>query len=127
MKNCALSETAVKISFKGRWCYYFPAPAIDARIFRHKRVLSFFVACDCNLSGSYGGGAYCDPYTGQCPCRYGFRGRQCDKCPAGYYNFPNCQCKLTIIIVIITFMTVIFNCSVHSLISLSILLSLSLS
>lgn len=51
----------------------------------------FFLACECNPSGSYGN--VCDPYNGQCPCRYGARGRQCNKCPAGYYNFPYCQCK----------------------------------
>ena len=53
----------------------------------------FSTACECNPSGSYHGGEICDPYSGQCPCKYGARGRQCNKCPAGYYNFPNCKCK----------------------------------
>lgn len=54
-------------------------------------LFTLFLACECNPSGSYGN--VCDPYNGQCPCRYGARGRQCNKCPAGYYNFPYCQCK----------------------------------
>lgn len=29
--------------------------------------------------------------TGQCKCRPGTYGRQCDECQPGYWNYPNCQ------------------------------------
>nr|XP_058972202.1 laminin subunit alpha-like isoform X2 [Pocillopora verrucosa] len=80
--NQYTGRCSCKLSVRGRRCDECPVKSYG---------FPTCLACDCNLSGSYGGGAYCDPYTGQCPCRYGFRGRQCDKCPAGYYNFPNCQ------------------------------------
>uniref|UniRef100_A0A914S9Z1 Laminin EGF-like domain-containing protein n=1 Tax=Parascaris equorum TaxID=6256 RepID=A0A914S9Z1_PAREQ len=33
----------------------------------------------------------CDPKSGDCPCYANFTGRQCDRCAAGYYDYPYCK------------------------------------
>lgn len=38
--------------------------------------------CTCHPRGSMG--KVCDQNTGQCPCKEGVTGRECDKCAAGY-------------------------------------------
>ena len=40
--------------------------------------------CACNANGS--NGTECDMVSGQCSCRYGIQGRQCDRCRKGYYS-----------------------------------------
>ena len=35
----------------------------------------------------------CDVYGGQCTCKPNVIGRNCDRCAAGYFNFPDCQRK----------------------------------
>lgn len=45
--------------------------------------------CDCDYIGSIG--QSCDLYTGQCLCREGFTGRQCNRCSTGYFGHPNCE------------------------------------
>lgn len=40
--------------------------------------------CNCHPAGSYN--HFCDPSTGQCPCRPGVVGRLCDTCTIGYWG-----------------------------------------
>ena len=41
---------------------------------------------------------YCDLITGQCPCKDGYAGKDCDKCISGYWNSNGeclkCDCNL---------------------------------
>ncbi|KAM3866222.1 laminin subunit alpha-3-like [Diretmus argenteus] len=47
--------------------------------------------CDCSPIGIKGNaGPDCDRVTGQCICKPRIGGRQCDRCAAGYYRFPDC-------------------------------------
>lgn len=51
----------------------------------------FFLACDCNPTGSFSN--KCEEHGGHCKCKPNIVGRQCDKCAPGTYGFsPNgCQ------------------------------------
>lgn len=49
----------------------------------------FFTDCDCNWDGAIDNS--CDVVTGQCSCKAGIFGRQCDQCHPGQWNFPNCK------------------------------------
>ncbi|XP_078791367.1 laminin subunit alpha-3 isoform X1 [Oryzias latipes] len=47
--------------------------------------------CACSPTGiSTNAGPHCDRVSGQCSCKPYVGGRQCDRCAAGYYRFPNC-------------------------------------
>ncbi|KAF3699380.1 Laminin subunit alpha-3 [Channa argus] len=47
--------------------------------------------CECSPSGiDTNAGLDCDRITGQCSCKPRIGGRQCDRCAAGYYHFPDC-------------------------------------
>ncbi|KAM4551973.1 laminin subunit alpha-3-like isoform 1-T1 [Odontesthes bonariensis] len=47
--------------------------------------------CECSPSGiNTNAGLQCDRITGQCSCKPRIGGRQCDRCAAGYYRFPDC-------------------------------------
>ncbi|KAL2097309.1 hypothetical protein ACEWY4_006516 [Coilia grayii] len=47
--------------------------------------------CDCSPTGIVSSGDdQCDLYTGQCTCKPRIGGRQCDRCAAGYFRFPEC-------------------------------------
>ncbi|XP_061694545.1 laminin subunit alpha-3 isoform X3 [Syngnathoides biaculeatus] len=47
--------------------------------------------CDCAGDGLRAdAGPGCDRLTGQCSCKLRIGGRQCDRCAAGYYGFPDC-------------------------------------
>ncbi|KAM6918219.1 laminin subunit alpha-3-like [Xenentodon cancila] len=47
--------------------------------------------CECSPSGiNANAGNQCDLITGQCSCKPRIGGRQCDRCAAGYYRFPDC-------------------------------------
>lgn len=49
-----------------------------------------FLACACNTD--YGAvDEDCRREDGQCSCKVGFSGRQCEQCAAGYYQFPYCE------------------------------------
>lgn len=67
----------------GRYCDYckqgfYKDPTKDIT---HRRVCK---PCNCHPHGSMG--KICDQNTGQCPCKEGVTGRQCDKCAEGYRN-----------------------------------------
>lgn len=47
--------------------------------------------CTCNLIGATDG--VCEKAYGQCKCKFGIGGRQCDKCLSGFYNFTNFGCQ----------------------------------
>lgn len=57
------------------------------------------MACSCNTSGSIEN--FCDTHTGQCPCKMGVEGLQCDECVEGFYGLSSdgCQGKLNISLV----------------------------
>ena len=40
--------------------------------------------CNCHPAGSYN--QFCDPVTGNCPCRPGVLGKHCDSCSIGYWG-----------------------------------------
>uniref|UniRef100_A0AAV2LNE7 Usherin n=1 Tax=Knipowitschia caucasica TaxID=637954 RepID=A0AAV2LNE7_KNICA len=46
------------------------------------------LSCVCDLSGTLPG-ATCDTLTGQCPCREGVEGLQCNSCAPNFYNFTD--------------------------------------
>ncbi|XP_056277207.1 laminin subunit alpha-3-like isoform X2 [Pseudoliparis swirei] len=47
--------------------------------------------CGCSPKGiEVNAGLDCDLITGQCGCKPRVGGRQCDRCAAGYYRFPDC-------------------------------------
>lgn len=45
--------------------------------------------CLCDHIGSIG--QLCEPSAGQCQCREGYAGRQCDTCAVGYFGYPECR------------------------------------
>ena len=49
----------------------------------------FFAECDCSPDGT-NEGETCDSNTGQCSCKEGFGGQNCDECVIGYFGYPNC-------------------------------------
>lgn len=59
-------------------------------------------ACSCNISGSIEN--FCDRITGQCLCKMGVEGLQCDECIEGFYGHSTdgCQGKLNLPIVSIS-------------------------
>ncbi|XP_077376606.1 laminin subunit alpha-3-like isoform X1 [Festucalex cinctus] len=47
--------------------------------------------CHCSKNGLRAdAGSGCHRITGQCSCKPRIGGRQCDRCAAGYYHFPDC-------------------------------------
>ena len=53
-------------------------------------------SCDCDKQGSTS--LNCNPKGGQCECRPGVTGRQCDQCKPGFYGFSangctECKCN----------------------------------
>ncbi|XP_067323546.1 laminin subunit alpha-3 [Anolis sagrei] len=50
------------------------------------------VGCNCSSQGVVNAvNPECDKKNGQCRCRSGIAGRQCDQCAPGSYGFPNCK------------------------------------
>lgn len=51
------------------------------------------IACDCDITGSIS--ELCNPAGGQCPCKPGVGGQNCDVCLPGFYNLTvnGCQGK----------------------------------
>ena len=62
---------------------------VDAEVLMGIYILA---ACLCDEYGSIS--RNCDMTTGLCSCRSNFGGRDCGTCQDGYYNYPNCDCKL---------------------------------
>uniref|UniRef100_A0A8V0XP31 Laminin subunit alpha 3 n=1 Tax=Gallus gallus TaxID=9031 RepID=A0A8V0XP31_CHICK len=52
-------------------------------------------SCNCSERGVVNAARpECEKNNGQCKCKPGIRGRQCDRCAPGTYDFPNCiPCK----------------------------------
>ena len=48
--------------------------------------------CNCNFLGSYSNGT-CPPYAGQCSCKPGTTGRQCDTCQIQFYGMTDQGCQ----------------------------------
>ncbi|XP_036133319.1 usherin [Molossus molossus] len=65
--------------------------------FRQQQNESFLcLPCDCDTSGTVSGSPLCDQSTGQCPCKLGVTGPQCNQCEPHWYNlttgdFQGCQ------------------------------------
>ncbi|XP_031359594.2 laminin subunit alpha-3 [Lonchura striata] len=48
-------------------------------------------SCNCSEKGIVDvASPECDKTSGQCKCKPGIKGRQCDQCAPGTYGFPNC-------------------------------------
>ncbi|KAM4686050.1 LOW QUALITY PROTEIN: laminin subunit alpha-3 [Amazona ochrocephala] len=54
-------------------------------------------SCSCSERGIINAASpECEKNNGQCTCKPGIRGRQCDQCAPGTYGFPNCMpCNCT--------------------------------
>ncbi|XP_012267208.2 laminin subunit alpha [Athalia rosae] len=46
--------------------------------------------CNCNPLGVIDGDLQCSLFNGDCNCKVNVIGRQCDKCKAGYAEYPDC-------------------------------------
>ena len=51
-------------------------------------VVVYFVACQCSIEGSES--TLCDGLSGQCKCKSGFTGKNCDRCSTKGWQFPDC-------------------------------------
>ncbi|XP_039214112.1 netrin-4 isoform X2 [Crotalus tigris] len=53
--------------------------------------------CSCNPIGSavlpFSNSTFCDPNNGDCPCKPGVAGPQCDRCMVGYWGFGYYGCQ----------------------------------
>uniref|UniRef100_A0A8D0HGV7 Netrin-4 n=1 Tax=Sphenodon punctatus TaxID=8508 RepID=A0A8D0HGV7_SPHPU len=53
--------------------------------------------CSCNPLGSamlpFNNSTFCDPNNGDCPCKPGVAGPQCDRCMVGYWGFGEYGCR----------------------------------
>ncbi|XP_072512537.1 laminin subunit alpha-5 isoform X2 [Salminus brasiliensis] len=47
--------------------------------------------CNCSRPGVTAQDINCDTNSGQCRCKANIIGRQCDRCAAGFYGYPNCR------------------------------------
>lgn len=47
--------------------------------------------CNCSPQGVLNGNLQCDLLNGSCSCKENVVGRQCDKCVAGFSQFPHCE------------------------------------
>ena len=59
--------------------------------FDNYRHIIIFPECECNTQGTLPG-TDCTRLGGQCSCKQGVFGRQCDQCEPGYYNFTERGC-----------------------------------
>ena len=57
--------------------------------------IMIFLACDCS---TYGSSSTVCGSSGECTCNSNFTGTKCASCNTGYYNYPNCYCKIYCII-----------------------------
>ena len=58
---------------------------------RAYRFSHIFIACGC--SGFGASSASCTS-SGVCSCKSNFVGDKCTSCKAGFYDYPNCYCKI---------------------------------
>nr|XP_034983980.1 netrin-4 isoform X3 [Zootoca vivipara] len=53
--------------------------------------------CSCHPVGSavlpFSNSTFCDPINGDCPCKPGVAGPQCDRCMVGYWGFGDYGCR----------------------------------
>lgn len=99
-------ECPCKINFAGHYCkqcadgyYAFPECKgkrshsylqSEGAYFQSSFLL--FAACECNKVGSISND--CDLVSGQCKCLSNFGGERCERCKHGYFQYPECKCKL---------------------------------
>ena len=57
--------------------------------------IMIFLACECS---TYGSSSPACGSSGECTCKSNFTGTKCASCNTGYYNYPNCYCKIYCII-----------------------------
>jgi len=66
---------------------------VTGEIIKIKFFIYFFyfnLACECMTQ--FGAiDINCDKEDGQCRCKTGYNGRQCDKCGIGFHEFPYCK------------------------------------
>ena len=58
--------------------------------------LNTTLPCECDLQGSLQHS--CAEFGGQCACKSNVIGRKCNKCRTGYYGFPNCRSKYSMVL-----------------------------
>uniref|UniRef100_A0A8C6ZUA9 Laminin EGF-like domain-containing protein n=1 Tax=Nothoprocta perdicaria TaxID=30464 RepID=A0A8C6ZUA9_NOTPE len=67
------------------------------RDLRRPPLSSLPTACACHPLGSaslpLAPGAFCDPSTGDCPCKAGVAGPRCDRCLPGYWGLGPHGCR----------------------------------
>ena len=58
-------------------------------------LVDLVLTCKCSKEGSINN--ICNPKTGQCQCRQGFKGKNCNECVVSSTSFPDCllsfKCK----------------------------------
>lgn len=50
-----------------------------------------FTDCECDMNGAKN--SSCNPIGGQCYCKIGVMGRQCNQCQLGYFNLTDEGCQ----------------------------------
>uniref|UniRef100_A0A4W3J866 Laminin, alpha 5 n=1 Tax=Callorhinchus milii TaxID=7868 RepID=A0A4W3J866_CALMI len=82
--NCQHNTTGVNCGHCATGYYRTPGVPIES--------VDACIPCNCNSEFMED---ICDDGTGRCYCKYNYAGETCESCALGYYDFPNCYCKMT--------------------------------